>query len=63
MKISTEQGYSLFTTMKREFVRVVKVVCDIALDFGTEHKSTTECSDYKRPAEFPSSRQHHQCGR
>ena len=45
MKISTEQGYPLFTTVKSEFVRVVKVVCDIALDFGTEHMSTTESSD------------------
>ena len=45
MKNFTERGYSLFTTVKREFVRVVKEVVRHCARLGTEHKSTAESFD------------------
>ena len=46
-----ERWYSLFTTAKRGFVRVVKSkLCDIALDFVPEQKSTADSSGNERPA-------------
>ena len=51
MKNLIERGYSLFTTAKRDFVRVVKrTLCDLALGFVLEQKSTADSSDKRRPA-------------
>jgi len=53
MKIFTERGYSFTTTVEREIVRDVKEkLCCIALDFDTEMKAATECSDKEKTYEF-----------
>ena len=54
MKILTELRYSFFTTVEREILDAVKKeLCDIAVGYGTEQKSTAEVSDNEKTYELP----------